>query len=294
MLESMDTIESISRFRFANLDRGTIYMDSEVPDVANQPQFTSCHTSLLRLTSSGELSYISPELSDLIGISSPELIQMTAKECQRALHDWLQAGESLDYLSKDGFQYHFSHHCVELPDEDTETHLFTNITSVIELQHENSLLKEQARQLQLIDKETSLLTHRALLLVLEAQVSRCRRYESPLSVLMLDLGEHSDKAIDKLRLLKISQLLKEQLRWSDLVARSANNQFTVILPETDSQDARTLVQKLTDIISHWDENSGIAFGLAEWKKGINAADVLQLCEENLLESKANNDNQDVA
>jgi len=113
-------------------------------------------------------------------------------------------------------------------------------------------------------------------------------------VLMLDLGEHSDKAIDKLRLLKISQLLKEQLRWSDLVARSANNQFTVILPETDSQDARTLVQKLTDIISHWDENSGIAFGLAEWKKGINAADVLQLCEENLLESKANNDNQDVA
>lgn len=269
-------------------------MESETPDVANQHHFANCESSLLRLTKTGEVSYISPELTQLIGVSSHQIAQMTAKECQQLLHAWLQAGDYLEFTTSDGDHYHFSHQCVVLPDEEMQTHIFTNITPAIELQHENSLLKEEARQLQLIDRETSLLTRRALLLVLEAQVSRCRRYETPLSLMMLDLGAHSDSAIDKLRLLKVSRLLKDQLRWSDLVARSANNQFTVLLPETDSENATMLLQKLTDIITHWEEKGGITFGLAEWKKGINASDVLNLCEENLLENRTSKDKQYVA
>jgi diguanylate cyclase (GGDEF)-like protein len=166
---------------------------------------------------------------------------------------------------------------------------------MLDLYSENQRLKEEARQLQLIDQDTSLLTKRALLLVLEAQVSRCRRYETPLSVIMMDLNNDGDSAEIKLKLLRLSRLLKDQLRWSDLIARSATKQFTIILPETERTDSASLINKLRDTIDLWGDEYAVNFGLAEWKKGINASDLLMCCEDDMHDrTQSSNNGQDVA
>lgn len=270
-------------------------MVMENMSVANQSILESCSSSILRLDETGNITYISDELCQLTGLEQAQLINKSAKNISPVLTQLLQSSGSVDIKSADEAHYHFTHNKINEPDQSGEIHIFTNITTVLDLYSENQRLKEEARQLQLIDQDTSLLTKRALLLILESQVSRCRRYETPLSVIMLDLGIHSDSADMKLKLLKLSRLLKDQLRWSDMIARSADNQFTVILPETERPDSIALINKLKEIINQWDDNDTICFGLSVWKKGINASDILGRCESDLNDNiSALKNGQDVA
>lgn len=272
-----------------------ITMVMEKINVANQSILESCSCSILRLDDTGNITYISEELCQLTGLQQKQLMAKPANTISPVLTQLLQSSTSVDITSADEAHYHFTHTRVEDPDHSGEIHIFNNITTVLDLYSENQRLKEEARQLQLIDQDTSLLTKRALLLILESQVSRCRRYETPLSIIMLDLGGQGDSADMKLKLLKLSRLLKDQLRWSDMIARSADNQFTVILPETERQDTMALINKLKEITSAWDDNDAICFGSSVWKKGINASDILQQCESDLKDNiNAMKNGQDVA
>jgi len=263
--------------------------------VANQSIMESCSTSILKLDGAGNITYISGELSHLAGLDKDQLLGTPAESASPVLMQLLHSEDSVDITSADGRNYHFNHTRIHETNHSDVTHIFTNITTVVDLYNENQRLKEEARQLQLIDQDTSLLTKRALLLILEAQVSRCRRYETPLSVMMLDFEIQGDSSDVKLKLLKLSRLLKDQLRWSDMIARSADNQFTVILPETERDDTNSLINKLKEIIKQWNDNDSIHFGQSEWKKGINASDILGQCEKDLGDNiNTTKNGQDVA
>ena len=258
-------------------------MSIETVKVANQSISESCSSSLLRLDANGKILSISADLCKVIDIDVDKCQGKAAKKLSPILDHLLQSSDSTEIKAADGQRYYFTHKLLT-GDQDTETlHVFTNISILVDLHHENQRLKEEAKQLQLIDQDTSLLTKRALLLILEAQVSRCRRYEAPLSLIMLDINDVSEQADMKLKLLKISRMLKDQLRWSDMISRSADNQFTIILPETEHQACISLVNKLKDTIKQWNEDFTISFGLTEWEKGVNASDLLSRCELNLKE-----------
>jgi len=262
---------------------------------ANQSILESCPSNIVITNKDNVVIQISSELCDLLELDANLIVNKMSVSEHPILGELLNSAKSIEITNNDGTAYKFSHMIFNDADDKLQTHVFTNISTMLDLYNENQRLMEEARQLQLIDSDTSLLTHRALLLVLESQLSQCRRYETVLSVIKLNLNIEPDNPDFKLKAVKISRLLKDQLRWSDMIARSSEQQFTIILPETDQIDALALISKLKQKITLWPDNYPITFAHVEWSKTMSSSDLLESCEKTITQNTIKiNEGQDVA
>ncbi len=159
------------------------------------------------------------------------------------------------------------------------------------LRSECQALTEQLAQHNTIDAVSGLLNQQAIERGLEPLVSRSRRYGNPLSVLTLSLtrlaglrAAEGDAAADAL-VVGVSQLLRDQLRWADLVGRLDSGDFILVLPETDGAAAEALRGKIAEQLRGFSlpgQAPGIAeasFGSAAWSRGDDAAQLLQRANE---------------
>lgn len=115
-----------------------------------------------------------------------------------------------------------------------------------------SMAFEQSLSTALTDPLTNLPNERAFFMVLENQLAESQRYrdERPLTVLALDIKGFSDvnsgfghAAGDRL-LGFAANLVKEQLRKMDFLARSVNDEFVVILPTANEKTALEIVERI--------------------------------------------------
>lgn len=131
-----------------------------------------------------------------------------------------------------------------------------------------------------VDAVTGVMTRKALLADLAAQVSRTRRYGNPLSVLRLGMDARDELSLTSARRL-VAQSLRGCLRWVDLVGILSPEVYLVILPETRMTSARKLSDKLRAEILRQLELAGcgadvsIDFTLAEWTPGDDAASLIE-------------------
>jgi diguanylate cyclase (GGDEF)-like protein len=105
-----------------------------------------------------------------------------------------------------------------------------------------------------IDPLTGLYNRRAFERKIEEEFERAKRYDHPLSVLILDIdnfktindtyGHHGGDTV----LIKISETLREKTRRSDLAARYGGEEFVLILPETDQDSAVQVARKVHEEI----------------------------------------------
>jgi diguanylate cyclase (GGDEF)-like protein len=118
------------------------------------------------------------------------------------------------------------------------------------LQREHGVLRETLGKQVQHDELTQLLNRRFFFQLAHREVSRARRYEHPLSCLMLDVnyfqlfnktfgfacGDHI--------LRQIAQIVRSWTRESDIVARFGAKKFAILLPQTDVGGAMLLREKL--------------------------------------------------
>ena len=154
-------------------------------------------------------------------------------------------------------------------------------TLVRQLAKERDELKLRINELNLVDNVTGLLNPRGLYQALEPQVSRSRRYDNMLSILIMrleNLDEIEDHiGIDKSEqlLVAIGQILNDQMRWADTIGRLSDNEFMLILPETPeditgqlADKIRIRLEELTVAELDVDQlDIFTRFGMAQWKKG---------------------------
>jgi len=105
-----------------------------------------------------------------------------------------------------------------------------------------------------IDPLTGLFNRRAFEKKIEEEFERAKRYDHPLSVLILDIdnfktindtyGHHGGDTA----LIKISDTLREKTRRSDFAARYGGEEFVLILPETDQDSAVQVAGKVHEEI----------------------------------------------
>lgn len=89
---------------------------------------------------------------------------------------------------------------------------------------------------------------------IEKEMARARRYQRSLSVLLLDLDDfkeindrHGHQAGDQI-LVQFSNFLCDNLRDADVVCRYGGDEFVVILPETDRDNARKTAESVEKTI----------------------------------------------
>ncbi|NOQ51354.1 MAG: diguanylate cyclase [Desulfuromonadaceae bacterium] len=115
-----------------------------------------------------------------------------------------------------------------------------------ELRRSNQLLLELAQT----DPLTRLYNRRYLYEKLTAELNRCYRGTSPISLIMADI-DHFKRVNDQYGhqvgdevLVKISDLLQEKLRTYDLAARYGGEEFCLVLPETDLEAAQNIAERI--------------------------------------------------
>jgi diguanylate cyclase (GGDEF)-like protein len=85
-------------------------------------------------------------------------------------------------------------------------------------------------------------------------MSHSQRHGHPLSIAIIDVDElkrindlYGHLAGDE-ALRRMGRLLKESVRASDVVARYGGDEFAIIMPETDKEEAEKVITRLTHIL----------------------------------------------
>ena len=119
-----------------------------------------------------------------------------------------------------------------------------------DLTKERVSMMEKLQKLAVTDGLTKLYNSRSFYSQLETEVDRFNRYKHPLALLLLDLDHFKDYNDtyghlegDKI-LVRFSQIIKSCLRANDTAYRYGGEEFTVILPETGAEEARTVAQRI--------------------------------------------------
>lgn len=218
----------------------------------------------------------------------------------------MYAGTSLS--TKDGF--HIGTLCVldnrphSLNDHQREllSGLARQVMALFELRaHEQMLTEALAREryLATVDVLTGLLNRRALFERLDAEIERSRRYDTSLSLAMIDLdhfkaiNDSFGHAAGDAVLSSVGEIIKASIRSSDIAARYGGEEMCVVLPQTTAEGAYALAESLRQQI----EESTItvdgktitvtaSIGIAAWQVNFkDARQILVSADEALYTAK---------
>ena len=164
----------------------------------------------------------------------------------------------------------------------------------------NANLHRKTKLLALTDGLTGLLNHRAFYDRLRSEFERFKRYGSFLSLIVADFDNlkaindtcghpTGDEAIKIL-----GDILREASRDSDVLARYGGDEFVILLPETNSQNAINTAERIREKIEHnlltlngKEFNCTISVGVATApdKHIVSSEDLLERADRALYESK---------
>jgi len=241
--------------------------------------FDNCSDAIFLLDKNGTIINYNQAAKPLIGDSNEARIQ-TLLATQKTINLTNTAGE----------EHHYDVKIINLPDSSENqihsAYILYDITRQQELTSEKNSLAEQLVTERITDPGTKLLNQRGLLLALEPQISRCRRYGNTVSVICIDIcgdGVRADLVVS------ISQMLKDQLRWADLVSHIENDVFLLALPETGINESHRLTQKIDEHIKQLidtkkagdNQQTWSFYGVAEWRKSDNASTLIKRALANM-------------
>ncbi len=130
------------------------------------------------------------------------------------------------------------------------TQIFRDVSAFVALEDAHKQLLKLSRK----DQLTGLFNRTAISEVIKAEVERSRRYQQPLSVVMVDIDRfkrvndcYGHDAGDKV-LAKIASILMCNLRQPDVVGRWGGEEFLIVAPGNDHIAAAQLAERLRRLI----------------------------------------------
>lgn len=156
----------------------------------------------------------------------------------------------------------------DFSEEDLDT--VTLFAEPVAVALENAYLFQRVRRMTLVDDLTKLYNSRYLHQALEIEITRGRRYNYPVAVIFMDLdsfkqvNDRFGHLVGSETLKVVGSLLKDVVRNVDIIARYGGDEFTLILPNTDSSGALLVAGRLLrEIVGHdYGESPGYPFSLS--------------------------------
>jgi diguanylate cyclase (GGDEF)-like protein len=134
--------------------------------------------------------------------------------------------------------------------DDNEIRLLSALADAAALAVHNAAMHERIARLAVTDELTGLPNRRRFLEALRAEMQRARRYERPLTLMMVDLDrlkqindEYGHAGGDAM-LRGVAQCLRASVRDTDLPARLGGDEFAVLLPETAREVALPIAERI--------------------------------------------------
>lgn len=260
----------------------------------------------------GRFMQANDALCRIVGYTQAELRQKTFQdithpddlEADLALVQELQAGARVSYqmekryFHKDGRVIWILLSASAVRDSSGRVLYF--ISQIQDITERRALLDKLDRQANQ-DYLTGLSNRRHFLAQGEVELARAERYGHAFSLFMLDIDHfknindtHGHKAGD-IVLQKLSHILRETLRMVDVIGRMGGEEFAILLPETDLQEATEIAERLREIVARSDVVSEagsplhftVSIGVATLKeKGVNLDGLLSLADRALYQAKA--------
>ena len=163
----------------------------------------------------------------------------------------------------------------------------------------------QAREVAQIDALTFLLNRRMIVKELQSEVMRAERYNSPLSISVLDIDHFKNindtygHLVGDEVLRQVAYILRDHTRHPDIVGRYGGEEFLILLPSSDSsaavKQASRLCIQISETTSRVQEHAvsvTVSIGIAQFRKGVDTWDTLLNRADNAMyEAKRNGRNR---
>lgn len=212
----------------------------------------------------GTIEYINPKFTQITGYTSEEIVGQNlcilksggiTHEEYKHLWDMVTSGcvwqGEFHNMKKEGDSY-WTEVCIS-PIRNSEK----DIINFLVIMEETTERKYCETQLMcLVDKDplTNLFNRRRFLKELERWIAHAQRYGTNGALFFLDLDnfKHINDTFghqigDEL-LIKFANLLREQMRETDILARLGGDEFAIIIPYADAGKARSVSRKIMELI----------------------------------------------
>lgn len=165
---------------------------------------------------------------------------------------------------------------------------------------------ENQYRLATIDGLTELYNHRYFQEQMLQQITNSKRYNTEFSMIIIDIdffkkfndvyGHQSGDAVLK----QVAAKLKKNVRSCDIVCRYGGEEMTIILPNTNYEDAHTTAQKICDLIAekpfklvnNQESNVTISLGVSTYPQdGSTPSEIIENADKRLYVAKENGRNQ---
>lgn len=225
-------------------------------------------------------------IMDEKGMKTPVVI-ITAYGDEMVAAQVIQAG-AYDYLPKDKL-------C-----ETALSRIIANTLEKARLKREIHAAMQRMAEMSTKDELTGLYNRRYFMEALKQEVSRARRYETGLVLCMMDLDHFKrindtyGHAAGDMVLSEIGKMLKECFRESDLVCRYGGEEFSVILPNTESEEVRAACERFREMVaghtfqyglSQFQMTVSIGFAGLRSSKAQSADELVVLADQTLYQVK---------
>lgn len=172
-----------------------------------------------------------------------------------------------------------------------------------ELADLNEKLQEKVDEIEYIasrDALTGTYNRRMFEQLIDIEIKRAKRYSQPMSVILADIDlfknindQYGHSIGDKV-LHSVANTLKSHIRDSDLLARWGGEEFAIILPNTHSDTALEMAERLRKYIaelrSYNDIQVTCSFGVTEFSSSDNGDSIFSRMDQALYQAKDSNRN----
>ena len=177
-----------------------------------------------------------------------------------------------------------------------ELQLLETLADLISGALHGSLSFQKAQEQAITDGLTKVKTHRFFMEALSGEWKRSTRAGRPFSIVLIDLdrfkfvNDFYGHLEGDLVLRRVGEILEENCRRSDIVARYGGDEFVVLMPETNAEQSRQLAGKLRAYISSdqllREKNVTGSFGIASFPvHGSTPQELIQVADASMYLSK---------
>lgn len=170
-----------------------------------------------------------------------------------------------------------------------DKNLTSLISSLINLTVENYFLKEEIKNIRIVEEDTGLYTEKHFLNILNQEIKRAKRYKYPLSLAILDFVSLENDLPKEVLYPRISKLIKRYIRSSDY-AGIYHGRIALIFPYADEVKSVNIAQRLRKYISLYplkkeEKKYKLYIGISSYPLNASTSDeLLEKAEESIREA----------